>query len=135
MEDAFNNMLNTVNSIASENISPNEKLSSIIEFMLEDFRSTRYLHEAIMRTRPPIPKKEFARKHCILLDIIGGIISSGTENGYFKTLEPRLAASAFLGMIREFQFSPSMQFADVPSEELALKINSLFLHGIKKTRE
>ncbi len=135
MEDAFTNMLKTVNAIASDRITPDKKLLHIVEFMLEDFRSTRYLHEAIMHTRPRISKEEFSRKHCVLLDIIDGIISSGVEDGSFDGMEPRLAASAFIGMIREFQFSPSMQFEEVPSKELAQKINSLFLNGIKKTQE
>lgn len=131
MEDAFMNMLNSVSAIASENTSPEKKLLCIVEFMLEDFRSTHYLHKAIMHTRPPTPKEEFSRKHCMLLDTIGGIMSSGAKDGVFKTVDPRLNASALLGMIREFQFSPSRLFENVPSKELARKISSIFLDGIK----
>lgn len=131
MEAAFINMLNAVKLIAAENSPPETRLFRIAEFMFEDFARVRCLHEAVMHVHPLTSRDEFARRHCSLLDVIGRIISGGME----AVMEPRLAASMFLGMIRECQFDPGMLFKDISPAELAHKLSSVFWRGINAYKE
>ena len=135
MESAFQNMLATVKKTAAAKRPPEDRILAIVKFMLDDFHDMRCLHEAIMHVRPRPSRNEFSQKHRMLVENIGQVISDGMESGCFKNSVPLLAASALLGMIREFQIDPGMIFKDVPSEELARNITDIFLSGIKKTAE
>ncbi len=135
MKDAFMNMLDAVAKIASGDGSAPEKLICIASFMLEDFQQVKHLHEILMQTRRKIKKEKFARNHGKLLEVISNTIKNGVKDGSFRDVEPVLAASAFLGMIREIQFDPGMRFADEPVDRLASNITDIFIRGIAKVQE
>ncbi|MDD3119755.1 MAG: TetR/AcrR family transcriptional regulator [Victivallales bacterium] len=119
MENSFQRLLQTTAGIAAKPQPAESMLRELAEFMLEDFKRVRRLHEAIMQRHPPISREKMRTGHRKLIDGVSQIIRQGRNNGEFNTDDMVLAASAFLGIIREMQFDPCGLFEHKTSRELA----------------
>ncbi|MDD5698872.1 MAG: TetR/AcrR family transcriptional regulator [Victivallaceae bacterium] len=131
MDRAFERLLDSLEAIAGRPLPAADKLRAMAVFMFGDFPQVRKLHEALMHRLPPPDRKNLRNRHRRLLDILTGTIRQGIEAGEFSVCEPVLAASAFLGIIRELQFDPGEMFSGLEPELLAEKAAGIYLSGIK----
>ena len=130
MESGFLRLLQNVQQIAAVEGSAVEKLRQLAVFMFDDFSRIRRLHEVIMLHHPPIPREKIREGHRQLVEAVANIILEGINANIFIQVDVYLAASSFLGIVRELQFDPGEMFVDVSPEELANSVLSIYLSGI-----
>lgn len=135
MENTFQRLLETLTIIGGQSLDAREKLRNMAVFMFADFPHVRKLHEALMHRHPPLSHDKMRNGHRLLIGILTKTIRQGIVEKKFVDQDPVLAASVFLGIIRELQFDPGKFFVDFSPESLADKFIDVYLFGIKKGAE
>ncbi len=140
MRNMFDRLLDTLQTISDKETTVCEKLHGMAKFMFDDFSQKRRLLDALVhrhhsRHHSKHDHKKKAEGHLKLLGIISGTIKSGIATGTLKEVEPELAASVFLGMIRELQIDHAGIFKKSNSQELADKVMQIYLSGTEKKEE
>ncbi len=133
MKNMFHRLLENLETISGANVPTHEKLHGIAKFMFDDFSQKRRLFDVLMDRRHfhKHSKKKRAEGHMKLLNIISGTIKNGIDSGELHAVEPELAASVFLGMVRELQIDHAGIFKKCNSQELADKVMLIYLSGIE----